>query len=315
MILSYPSYYKEFACIAHRCRHSCCIGWEIDIDEDSLKRYEALPGPVGEYVRRGIDYTDTPHFRLAEGERCYFLRSDGLCQMYRELGEAALCQICTDHPRFRTFFPQRTEIGLGLCCEEAARLILSQKEPMGILRIGHGEKPESRQVRTALRLRRQLIKLVQNRQEDIFHRLEEVLTYCRSAVTLPREQWSGFLRQLERLDTAWDAVLNRLDAAADTAGFARHMAGRETEYEQLAAYFLYRHLLAGEDFGDIPARAAFAVWSVRLLWALGAAQWTETGEFTFADQVELARMYSSEMEYSEENMSAVLSVLGGNPWG
>ena len=27
-----PDYYKEFSCIADHCRHSCCIGWEIDID-------------------------------------------------------------------------------------------------------------------------------------------------------------------------------------------------------------------------------------------------------------------------------------------
>ena len=109
MITSYPSYYKDFACIADKCRHSCCIGWEIDIDADSLRRYEALEGPMGDCIRRGIDYTGTPHFRLTEGERCFFLRQDGLCQMYRELGEDALCQICTDHPRFRRVLPDRVE--------------------------------------------------------------------------------------------------------------------------------------------------------------------------------------------------------------
>ena len=29
-----PDYYREFHCIADKCRHSCCIGWEIDIDAD-----------------------------------------------------------------------------------------------------------------------------------------------------------------------------------------------------------------------------------------------------------------------------------------
>jgi len=309
MITSYPSYYKDFACIADKCRHSCCIGWEIDIDADSLRRYETLEGPMGDCIRRGIDYTGTPHFRLTEGERCFFLRQDGLCQMYRELGEDALCQICTDHPRFRSFFPERTEIGLGLCCEEAARLILSQKEPVRILRTGRAERAESAQMRAALKLRRQLLKLLQNRREDIFHRLGEMLTLCRSEISLPKEQWADFFRSLERLDTAWDAVLDTLSGPVDEAGFARHMAGRETEYEQLAVYFLYRHLLSGEDFGDIPARAAFGALSVRLLYRLGAAAWTQTGEFSFTHQVELARMYSSEVEYSEENMEAVLSAL------
>ena len=30
MTVTVPSYYKDFKCIADKCRHSCCIGWEID---------------------------------------------------------------------------------------------------------------------------------------------------------------------------------------------------------------------------------------------------------------------------------------------
>ena len=33
----YPNYYDKFKCIANRCKHSCCIGWEIDIDEDTME--------------------------------------------------------------------------------------------------------------------------------------------------------------------------------------------------------------------------------------------------------------------------------------
>ena len=31
-----PSYYKKFKCIADKCHHNCCIGWEIDIDDEAL---------------------------------------------------------------------------------------------------------------------------------------------------------------------------------------------------------------------------------------------------------------------------------------
>ena len=31
MILRVPSYYKTFQCIADKCEHSCCIGWEIEL--------------------------------------------------------------------------------------------------------------------------------------------------------------------------------------------------------------------------------------------------------------------------------------------
>ncbi|MBQ1906977.1 MAG: flagellin lysine-N-methylase [Firmicutes bacterium] len=125
-----PSYYRQFKCIAQRCRHSCCRGWEIDIDPVSLERFKAL-GVSG--ISEG---PDTPHFVLTEGGDCPHLRSDGLCELIIRHGEGVLCDICRDHPRFRSFWTGRVEIGLGLSCEEAARMILGQVEPMRLERIG-----------------------------------------------------------------------------------------------------------------------------------------------------------------------------------
>ena len=31
MKLYAPKYYNEFKCIADKCTHSCCVGWEIDM--------------------------------------------------------------------------------------------------------------------------------------------------------------------------------------------------------------------------------------------------------------------------------------------
>ena len=122
-----PDYYADFRCIAGNCRHTCCAGWEVDVDEESLVRFRAVPE-----IAAHIDETDTPHFRLTDGERCPFLNDDGLCDMILRHGENFLCQTCRDHPRFRSFWSDRTELGLGLVCEEAARLILSRPEPMAL---------------------------------------------------------------------------------------------------------------------------------------------------------------------------------------
>lgn len=43
-----PDYYERFHCIADRCRHNCCIGWEIDVDEDALAAYRTVGGEMGE---------------------------------------------------------------------------------------------------------------------------------------------------------------------------------------------------------------------------------------------------------------------------
>jgi len=91
--------------------------------------------------------------------------------------------------------------------------------------------------------------------------------------------------------------------------FAAHMKGRETEYEQLLVYFLYRHVPTALDDGDVSSKAAFAVLSVRLLFSLGALHLLLHGEFTVEDQIELCRLYSAEVEYSDDNMDALFDAL------
>ena len=140
-----PDYYRDFHCIASRCRHTCCAGWEIDIDEEALQRYLSEQGLLGEKLRASIETEGTPRFRLDERERCPFLTEENLCELILERGEEALCQICRDHPRFRNFWTGRIEIGLGLVCEEAARLILTREKPMELVLLsgdGKGRLPE-----------------------------------------------------------------------------------------------------------------------------------------------------------------------------
>ena len=128
MKLIAPEYYTKFHCIADKCRHSCCVGWEIAIDPDKLVYYRSIEGEFGARLQKGIaEADDAAQFILDDEERCPFLNRTGLCDMITALGEDALCQICRDHPRFRNFYADRTEIGLGLCCEAAGELILSQQ--------------------------------------------------------------------------------------------------------------------------------------------------------------------------------------------
>ena len=52
MILRVPDYYEEFVCIADRCKDSCCIGWEIDIDEETRDYYLNQEGSFREKVEK-----------------------------------------------------------------------------------------------------------------------------------------------------------------------------------------------------------------------------------------------------------------------
>ena len=140
-----PEYYARFRCAASECRNTCCAGWEIDIDPDSLARYQQMTGGFGARVKRSISLDGTPHFILTEHERCPLLNQDNLCDLILHEGEDALCQICRDHPRFRNYFSSRVEMGLGLVCGEAARMILSWPAPLRLILLegdGAGEPTE-----------------------------------------------------------------------------------------------------------------------------------------------------------------------------
>lgn len=124
----FPSYYGDFHCTASHCSDNCCIGWEIDIDPDTLSLYKKADTKKELKIMEHIDTSgDEPHFILRDDGRCPFLDEHNLCDVYRTLGEQALCQICSLHPRFINTYGDVTEYGLDLCCEEAARIILSQQ--------------------------------------------------------------------------------------------------------------------------------------------------------------------------------------------
>ena len=46
-----PDYFDGFSCLAGACSHSCCIGWEVVLDEDTVRRYQQLPGALGSGMR------------------------------------------------------------------------------------------------------------------------------------------------------------------------------------------------------------------------------------------------------------------------
>ena len=313
MLHAVPEYYTAFRCAADRCRHTCCAGWEVDIDAETLANYRAIPGELGARLAAAIDPDgDAPHFRLSADERCPFLNERNLCDLILAGGDGLLCQICRDHPRFRSFLPGRTETGLGLCCEAAAALILSQDGPVRLLTQGT-EDPEDEWAAALLVLRDNIMSTVWGRSISLEERMDRILSAC--GASLPERSmtnWAAFYRGMERLDEAWTGVLDKLEVRGDSVDiiqFKTYMTDREAEYEQLLAYFVFRHFLKAYDDGDITSKAAFAVLSTRLLQAIGAVHFAEHGAFTFADQVEYARMYSAEIEYSEDNMDALFDEL------
>ena len=49
-----PDYYPAFRCKADKCEHTCCAGWEIDIDDDTYTYYKSIGGRMGEKLMNAI---------------------------------------------------------------------------------------------------------------------------------------------------------------------------------------------------------------------------------------------------------------------
>ncbi len=294
MKLIAPDYYKNFTCIADRCRHNCCIGWEIDIDSDTYELYKNIPGKFGDRLREGISWGDVPCFKLGDGERCVFLNERGLCDIILNLSEKALCDICTDHPRFRNFFADRTEVGLGISCEEACRLILGCPDAVRLVEM-EDDGEDTPEETAFFEERGRVFDVIQDRTATLSERfavLEE--EYGIGDDTDLPKSWAEFYRDLERLDPAWEECLDRL---ANCAEFA--VPDGNTAWEQLAVYLVYRH---SADY-SISDSVAFAIHTVKLICTVSGGDFTEI--------CDTCRMWSGEIEYSEENTEKVIGKFVG----
>ena len=276
-----PNYYKHFKCIADRCRHNCCIGWEIDIDGQTVEKYLNLDGALGNKLRDHISTEGTPHFILEKDERCPFLMENNLCEIICELGEAHLCDICTAHPRFRNEFSGHTEMGIGLCCEAAADLILNQKEKTVFSPSVSVDSEEE----AFFSARDLLIRSIQDRTVPIERRIP-----CE----FPNHDWKKIFRRLERLDPAWEDKIEKIDL---TMPLREEWSG---PLEQLAVYFVYRHLAGALEDGLFAERIAFCSFSVRVIHSIADS---------LSELPEIARLYSAEIEYSDENIDLLLNRL------
>lgn len=121
-----PNYYDQFECIAGACPDTCCAGWQIMIDKQSLEMYKNTTGGFGNRLQNEIDWKEEA-FRQYNGD-CAFLNEAGLCDIYSELGKDSLCQTCKQYPRYTEEFEGVREEFLCISCPVVADMLLEKKE-------------------------------------------------------------------------------------------------------------------------------------------------------------------------------------------
>jgi lysine-N-methylase len=284
MKVYFPSYYKDFACKAGECSHSCCIGWEIGVDAETLAKYQTLgDAEILSHIESGCIAT-------AEDGRCPFLQSDGLCRLICRFGDGYISEICREHPRFYHRVGDRVEMSIGASCEEAARLILSSDFTC----FGSAEMEINLDCDTqfdALSHRDEIYRLLSDRTLTLGERLDGICSKyeinCQSI----------------RVDREITDTLEMLDEGDRELIFAERVGENTTNQvyaERFFAYLLFRHLSVARDFDDLRARLCFCIYLTELFLNMTA------NATDFCAICEAVRIISEEIEYSEDNTDTLI---------
>ncbi|MDO4621557.1 MAG: flagellin lysine-N-methylase [Eubacteriales bacterium] len=121
------SFWNAFKCIAGACPKTCCSGWQIMIDDASMKKYISCSGSFAEELRHSVNTVESCFYQKRNGD-CVFLQTDGLCRMILQAGEEMLCDTCRLYPRHVEEYPDLREWCLSISCPEAARILAEQTE-------------------------------------------------------------------------------------------------------------------------------------------------------------------------------------------
>jgi lysine-N-methylase len=294
------NYSKKFNCIADKCTHNCCIGWDINIDKSSLKKYQALARSDSRFEKAIQDNL----FNLDGDYRCLFLDNDNLCHLIKNYGENSLCKTCKTHPRFKNFFSDRVETGLGLYCEEACRIILTAKNKMKLVKVK--ESKTSRKLTTferkVLSFRNKIIKILQDRSLTITNRVN--LLESTSDISLDKlsfVDWKNEFCSLEKLkinNFSFKDIPNATSFSDINEDFSN-------EFEQLLCYLTFKHISRAIDILDLRIRLIFIILCFKMINHI----FSLSKEKNISNLIEIVRFFTSEVECSEDNLLALLNKI------
>ncbi len=305
-----PSYYNRFKCIADKCEHSCCVGWQICIDDETYTKYQSIEN----IFNTVISCEEGNCFRLTDNDRCPHLSDEGLCNIIISQGEEFLSEICKNHPRFFNFInSQRIEAGLGIVCEEACRLILENENPISISKVQDTDRESSDECETdfdPLFQRKRIFTIIEDPDASFNEKIYMLKTEFDIPDLYTPEEWLDRFLSLEILDPKWEELLCSMKGKLSLTGSEDHI-GYGKYYERLLIYFVYRHVTASADMNDLGARLAFCVISVQLIRALFEEKVKQISKLVVPDGVpkeliDIARRYSAEIEYSEDNTDELI---------
>ncbi|MCR5797401.1 MAG: flagellin lysine-N-methylase [Eubacterium sp.] len=329
MLIRKQTNYDEFHCIAGECPKSCCIGWQIPIDETSLNMYKKIKGKFSDKLTSCIDFSAGTFKQNAA--RCALLNQHGLCDLQISQGEAALCDTCRIYPRYIGEYLNIREYTLSLSCPEATRMLLNNDYDFSILENEDNvlDNPEEfidfdRQIFEQIDYARNImLEIAANQNISLQDRLDEIrkISFISQRIfdgtddstcelyTLDYDYMTNSfdtLLKLEILEKSWLETINSTKDFWNKHDATSH-EWKEAMYPDVNASFAFEKIfklllftyLGGAVYdGQIYARTMIAIQSIR---------WIMMITPIIGNLETCTYLYSREIEHSDININMLIS--------
>lgn len=87
--------------------------------------------------------------------------------------------------------------------------------------------------------------------------------------------------------------------------YAQYFKSREVQYEQLMVYFVYRYYMKAVYDLDLMAKVKLGVVSIIIIRSVDKAAWLSDKELSLEELIDIAHLYSKEIEHSDVNMDGI----------
>ena len=316
-----PHYYKDFVCIADRCPDTCCAGWEVNLDHESAEKYRTVQGEIGKRICSCLakDEDGDDVFTLTGDRRCPFLNGSNLCDLHISLGEESLSETCRMFPRYYEDFGYIREMGLGMGCPEAARIILENDKPLDFIKCGKINKPsepvDNDFLNMLIGLRNIFFTVLKNEEDSFRTKIRDILEDAEDIQNeLDRDLFSEetcfrpdsgadfkacieVLSEMEYLDENRKEMLLSLDPKTPCRKIYKE---HHSDFVKLMQYYIHRYLLKAIFDYDILTKVKYGVFACAVIGRLYTVE---------PDHVKAMYGYSKEIEYSDINMDILDEAL------
>lgn len=311
MIYEYPDWVETFQCIADRCPDTCCAGWEVGVDRDTCELYRKAPEPLASRFRqvmRTDPETGGCYFLPAEKMRCPFLNERNLCDIIIHLGPDALSMVCDEYPRYFNEIGDYQQMDMSLSCMEFGRIFFSHGD-MVLKRqeddLAGETEADNERLLAVLDLRDEMIGRMQASErpwKETLMALER--EYGQEPERLFSETDDHLCRLMnaqEMLDARTAQVFGEVGRSVSAHGQGESSPEEEGWFRKLAVYFIFRYMPDLYRDTDTDAEFRLINRSLRFLELMcDARRQKEHRELTVEDIIDIAHLYSRQVEHSSE---------------